>query len=137
MGFRPISCLVRTTRTRIIRLRNDYKWLMQKCEEGLHALHASMRDVSPETISRFQPTPTASDPPRTSSSGSYEVPIGRVSNVMSGSPAEDAGLKAGDMIGNFGGVNWTSHEKLNKVAELVRKNEGVNIAYLPIEERVR
>lgn len=132
-GFADKFCLVRTTRTRIIRLRNDHKGLMQKCEEGLHAFHASMRDASPETISRFRRQAAPSGPPP-SSSGEYQVPFAKVGNVVSGSPAEESGLKAGDLIRTFGAVNGRNHEKLSKVAELVGRSEGV-INHCPFSKR--
>lgn len=129
-GFADKSCLVRTTRARIIRLRNDHKGLMLKCEEGLHAFHASMRDATPETISRFRLQAATTDPPPTSNSGVYQVPFAKIGTVVSGSPAEEAGLKVGDLIRTFGAVNGRNHEKLSKVAELVGRSEGVKIAHI-------
>jgi hypothetical protein len=131
MAVLPTSYLVRTTRARIIRLRNDHKGLLLKCEEGLHAFHASMRDASPETLSSFRPTSTSRGPPNLSNSGVAQVPFARVSAVMPQSPAEEAGLKVGDRIKSFGAVNSRNHEKLGKIAELVRTNEDVNIAHCP------
>lgn len=133
-GFADKFCLVRTTRARIIRLRNDHKGLMLKCEEGLHAFHASMRDASPETISRFRLETTAASPPHTSSSEVYQVPFAKVDTVVSGSPAEEAGLKAGDLIRSFGILNGRNHEKLGKIAELVGKSEGVKTAHFREED---
>lgn len=101
---------------------------MLKCEEGLHKFHASMRDASPETISQFRLQAAAPDPPHTSSAGIYQAPFAKVGTVVSGSPAEEAGLKVGDLIRSFGAVNGRNHEKLSKVAELVGKSEGVRIA---------
>lgn len=46
--------------------------------------------------------------------------------MISGSPAEDAGLRVGDQITKFGNVNWMNHEKLSKVAETVQGSEGVS-----------
>lgn len=124
-GLADKFCLVRTTRARIIRLRNDHKGLMLKCEEGLHAFHASMRDASPETVARFRLQAAAPDPPQASSSGVHQAPFAKVDNVVTGSPAEEAGLKVGDLIRSFGAVDGRNHEKLSKVAELVGKSEGV------------
>lgn len=104
---------------------------MLKCEERLHAFHASMRDASPETISQFRLQAAAPDPPDTSSSVAYQVPFAKVGTVVSASPAEEAGLKAGDLIRTFGSVNGSNHEKLSKIAELVGKSEGVKTVHSP------
>jgi 26S proteasome non-ATPase regulatory subunit 9 len=55
-----------------------------------------------------------------------EIPFAKVNSVVAHSPAEEAGLKAGDMIRRFGNVNWMNHEKLSKVAETVQRHEGVS-----------
>ena len=104
---------------------------MLKCEERLHAFHASMRDASPESIARFRLQTAAPDPPDTSSSMAYQVPFAKVDAVASASPAEEAGLKAGDLICTFGAVNGRNHEKLSKIAELVGKSEGVKTVHSP------
>ncbi|KAL8697271.1 MAG: hypothetical protein Q9224_002398 [Gallowayella concinna] len=112
------SSKVRTTRARIIRLRNDYKSIMSKIEDGLHAHHAQARDIpiAQSSISSSQlPTSPAS---------SLEAPFAKVNSVVAGSPADDAGLKPGDVIRRFGDVDWINHEKLSKVAETVQRSEG-------------
>lgn len=50
----------------------------------------------------------------------------KVNSVVPNSPAESAGLKAGDEIRNFGYVNKANHDGLKKVAECVQGNEGVS-----------
>lgn len=55
-------------------------------------------------------------------------PFAKVNSVVEGSPAETAGLKAGDQIRNFGYVNNTNHDGLKKVGECVQGNEGVCIS---------
>ena len=47
---------------------------------------------------------------------------------MAGSPADAAGLKAGDEIRVFGYANNTNHDELKRVAECVQGNEGVSLA---------
>jgi len=61
-------------------------------------------------------TPQASGPP-----------FAKVNSVVAGSPAESAGLKAGDEIRNFGYVNHTNHDGLKRVGECVQGNEGVRL----------
>ena len=111
--------IVRMTRARIIRLRNDYKSLMSRIEDGLHNHHAQAR-----RLSTSQPASAPHAP--TTSASSLEAPFAKVSSVVAGSPAEAAGLKAGDKIRRFGDVDWINHEKLSKVAETVQRNEGVS-----------
>jgi 26S proteasome non-ATPase regulatory subunit 9 len=53
-------------------------------------------------------------------------PFAKVNSVVAGSPAESAGLKAGDEIRNFGYVNHTNHDGLKRVGECVQGNEGVS-----------
>ncbi|KAL9601798.1 MAG: hypothetical protein Q9219_002288 [cf. Caloplaca sp. 3 TL-2023] len=123
-----VSQSVRTTRARIIRLRNDYKGLLSRIEDGLHAHHAQARNLAV-----MQSAPASSNP-RTSGnqiapgSSTPEAPFAKVNAVVVGSPAEDAGLRAGDKICRFGNVSWMNHEKLSKIAEEVQTNEGVSFS---------
>lgn len=59
-------------------------------------------------------------------SAPLDPPFAKVNTVAAGSPAETAGLKAGDEIRNFGYVNRANHDNLRKVAECVQGNEGVS-----------
>lgn len=56
-----------------------------------------------------------------------DPPFAKVNTVAPNSPAERAGLKAGDEIRNFGYVNRENHDGLKKVAECVQGNEGVSL----------
>ncbi|KAL8909937.1 MAG: hypothetical protein Q9171_004758 [Xanthocarpia ochracea] len=106
--------------SRIIRLRNDYKSLMASIEAGLHAHHAEARNnPAPQSGSASSQAPSAA-------AGSLEAPFAKVNSVVADSPAEEAGLRAGDKIRRFGDVDWINHEKLSKVAETVQRNEGVS-----------
>lgn len=100
---------------------------MSKIEDGLHSHHAQARSLAavPSPLaSQNRPTAAAdSDQPRSSS---LEAPFAKVNSVVAGSPAEEAGMKAGDKIRKFGNVDWINHEKLSKVAETVQRNEGVS-----------
>lgn len=66
----------------------------------------------------------------TPSSALPETPFAKVNSVVEGSPADIAGLKAGDRIRRFGTANWMNHEKLAKVAEVVQGSEGVSFFLL-------
>lgn len=117
---------VRTTRSRIIHLKNDYKSLMSVIEKHLHEHFARLAENPPtdETANNeAQPgriVPTFDEP------APLDVPFARVNSVTSGSPADSAGLKAGDVIRNFGYVNHANHDGLKRVGECVQGNEGVS-----------
>src|SRR5271156_5879014 len=115
--------IVRTTRARIIWLKNDYKDLMNRIEKGLHEHHASMQAAGPpkDESAEVSAAPVA----ERHSEPVIETPFARVNSVESGSPAHEANLKAGDRIRAFGTANWTNHENLRKLAEVVQRNEGV------------
>ncbi|KAF2017569.1 26S proteasome non-ATPase regulatory subunit 9 [Aaosphaeria arxii CBS 175.79] len=114
---------IRTTRARIIRLRNDYKELMDHIEKGLHAHHARLQQQQAENNNTTAGRSLASGP----ASSALEAPFAKVNSIVAGSPAESAGLKVGDSITKFGWVDWTNHEKLSRVAEAVSQNEGLPI----------
>ncbi|MCJ1411547.1 putative 26S proteasome regulatory subunit, partial [Ptychographa xylographoides] len=114
---------IRTTRARIIRLRNDYKGIMSQIEAGLHAHHAS----STNSVTHSAATGRALSAVNGSSSDAIGVPFAKVNSIVAGSPASEAGLQIGDRIRQFGNVNWMNHEKLAKVAETVQRNQGRSI----------
>ncbi|CAG8927964.1 unnamed protein product [Penicillium salamii] len=119
---------VRTIRVRMIHLRNDHKDVMHHLEKGVHAHFANLQTTpgaGPTTNGTSHPPAVHSLPNRsTTGSGALEAPFAKVNSVVTGSPADQAGLKAGDSIRSFGGVNWLNHERLSKVAETVQQNEG-------------
>jgi 26S proteasome non-ATPase regulatory subunit 9 len=106
---------------------------MKYLEKGLHAHFEALQQAqSAPTLGGTVSASTA--PPHiphqtvttsTSQAGMVETPFARVNSVSSGSPADQAGLKAGDVIRSFGGVNWVNHERLTKIGEVVQQNEGV------------
>ncbi|KAK6539504.1 putative 26S proteasome regulatory subunit, variant 2 [Orbilia ellipsospora] len=120
---------IRTTRARIIPLVNDMKVLMAEIERALHSYHAEQAGA---------PEPTGSEDPATASSGPsaprpetiVEAVFAVVNQVFPSSPAEAAGLKAGDKIKRFGTVGALNHEKLAKVATEVQQNENVRTLML-------
>lgn len=120
---------VRTTRARIIWLKNDYKDLMSRIEKGLHEHHARLAEQANNPAAASQTQPEVNAPPAT-----LEAPFAKVNSVVAGSPAETAGLRVGDTITKFGWIDWTNHERLSRVAEVVSQNEGV-LGMLPIVVR--
>jgi 26S proteasome regulatory subunit N4 len=119
---------VRTTRSRIIYLRNDHKALMTVIEKHLHEHFARLAEngtqdepMANSGLPSSDVTSSSSQPPQPSG-----PPFAKVNSVVAGSPAESAGLKAGDEIRYFGYVNHTNHDGLKRVAECVQGNEGVS-----------
>ncbi|KAI9660742.1 MAG: putative 26S proteasome regulatory subunit [Alyxoria varia] len=121
---------IRTTRARIIRLRNDYKSLMGQIEKGLEAHFANGAANSPNVASTTSTSSSQqSVAPRSVSAGTpTENPFAKVNSVEPGSPAHQAGMRTGDRIQNFGDADWLNNDKLRKVAEIVGQSEGRQIA---------
>lgn len=103
---------------------------MARIEAGLHEHHASIQrdaqllqsSTAAATASSSGQTPSSTD---ATPASVIETPFAKINSVTAGSPAEQAGLRAGDVLRRFGTVNWMNHEKLTKIAELVRDSEGV------------
>ncbi|KAI8167683.1 GTP-binding nuclear protein GSP1/Ran [Colletotrichum sp. SAR 10_71] len=106
---------VRTTRARIIHLRNDYKDLMVLVEKHLHEHFASLQEDD-ET----QPAPSRGDIgllPDHVALETLQEPFAKVNSVVPGGPADEAGLKPNDEIRNIGYVSLANHDNLKKVAD--------------------
>ncbi|KAI5785929.1 26S proteasome non-ATPase-like protein regulatory subunit 9 [Geopyxis carbonaria] len=113
---------IRTTRARIIHLRNDYKSLMDQIEIGLHAHHAVIA-TSLDTNSK---TPKESS----GISQSFQPPFAKIKTVSPNSPAELSGMQVGDYIKQFGTINALNHQNLSKLAEIVSSNKDKPISVL-------
>ncbi len=98
---------------------------MSRIEKHLHEHFASLDetdDIPTASPGSHGPGPILQD----SIPEILDQPFAKVNSVSPGSPAEQAGLKAGDQIRNFGYVNHANHDNLRKVAECVQGNEGVS-----------
>lgn len=96
---------------------------MALIEKHLHEHFASLEDEEERPIpSQSDQGPALTD----SASETLDVPFARVNSVVPGSPADTAGMKAGDLIRNFGYVDRSNHDNLKKVGECVQGNEGVS-----------
>lgn len=115
---------IRTTRARIIHLKTDHKALMARLEDTVHAQFAAGK--APEDIPRDGVRPFVNGAAAVSPAPVVEPPFARVNSVVTGSPAAESGLEAGDKIVSFGAVNWQNHERLAKVAQAVQQNENVS-----------
>lgn len=119
---------IRTTRARIIILKNDHKALMKDLEDAVHAQFAAGKTAAAENnmTAHAAASNTATTVPAQTynTSATTGVPFARVNSVVTDSPADTAGLRTGDEITTFGYVNWTNHERLSKVAQVVQQNEA-------------
>lgn len=138
---------VRQARNRIACLKNDHKAVMSELETALHTLHATSRISVP-----LLTTPASEGRP--SSHGSTSEPSATysgvrafaiVESVSSGSPAEAAGLKAGDAVLVFGSLSLecesvnSCFEKLHSLVKegavipihILRSNQRLDLQLLP------
>lgn len=116
---------IRTTRARIIRLKNDHKALMAKLEIAVQEQFAAGKPAEDGTSLPHRPNTTTEARPQPLAAPVVEPPFAKVNSVVPNSPAAQAGLQAGDKVAKFGWVNWSNHERLGKVAYIVQQNENV------------
>ena len=126
---RLLTSPVRTTRARIIHLRNDYKALMAKVEVALHEQFAALEAQGSTNTAAAATDPSPSIPirPVADRSAPSDIPFATVDEVTPGSPATTSGLQVGDEIARFGAANRVNHDSLKKVAEVVSQSEGVSV----------
>lgn len=92
---------------------------MQQIEKALHSHHADTAATPTPAV------PDSSYPPVVAPTPIIEAVFATVNSVTPSSPADQAGLKAGDKVKRFGSVGALNHEKLSKVATEVQQNENV------------
>jgi len=97
---------------------------MSHIEKGLHEHHARLQEQAQSNASSSAPTLSLGG----SAPTALEAPFAKVNSVVEGSPAEAAGLQVGDSITKFGWVDWTNHDKLARLTQVVSQNEGVSAA---------
>jgi 26S proteasome non-ATPase regulatory subunit 9 len=96
---------------------------MSAIERHLHDHFANLNDDDIRETPTFEPSELRDSIPET-----LEQPFAKVNSVVDNSPAETAGLKAGDLIRTFGYVNKENNDNLRRVAQCVQGNEGVSPA---------
>lgn len=114
---------IRATRTRIVRLRNDYINLMSEIENGLREYFSSHNSGSNNTQEGTNLIPRQAFNGSSSITSRREthvvtptVPFCYVNSVAPSSPALRAGLVQGDQIISFGWVNASNHQNLSRLA---------------------
>ena len=73
---------------------NDLSDLLKRIEQGLHSLHSQARETAMDSESEAARTAEEAG-----------APFARVMVVVSGSPADKAGIKQGDLVIKFGTVS--------------------------------
>lgn len=95
---------------------------MSRIEKGLHEHHARLQEQAQSNAA----LPSGISGVSSATAAAIEAPFAKVNNVVAGSPAESAGLQVGDSITKFGWVDWTNHDKLARLTQVVSQNEGVS-----------
>ena len=95
---------------------------MSGIEKGLHEHHARLQASAQNNAATSAHSLGASS----AAPAALEAPFATVNSVVAGSPAESAGLQVGDSITKVGWVDWTNHEKLARLTQVVSQNEGVS-----------
>ena len=122
---------VRRYRNRLACLQTDHCNLMKEIEKGLESLHSdyiqhNMKDEEVKTSATSANTLKMGDLKIEDGSQSakqeVKIPFAWVSDVISESPAQKAGLKLGDAIYRFGEVDHSNHENLGAIVELVKRS---------------
>lgn len=96
---------------------------MGKLEVAVQEQFAAAKTAESRISEQVQSTEGAA------ATSAIEPPFARVNSVTPRSPADLAGLKAGDRVVRFGTANWTNHERLSRVAVVVQENENVSFEF--------
>lgn len=95
---------------------------MSLIEKQLHAHFASQAQADNQAHATVEaPTNTSN----VRAPAALEPAFATVKSVVPGSPADSAGLRAGDQIRVFGYVNKSNNDGLRRLADVVQSNEGV------------
>ncbi|XP_055916462.1 26S proteasome non-ATPase regulatory subunit 9 [Eupeodes corollae] len=119
---------VRQARQQIMCLQNDHKKLMSEIEKLLHQVHKEAADEENSAGISSKAAAISLESPSMEVAEPLNV-IVNVNLVSPGSPAEDAGLRIGDAIVQFGSINSKNFENnLFQIGALVNNMENQRIA---------
>lgn len=106
---------IRLIRTKIIRMRNDYRAVLQ-------LLEAKLQEQLGTSVLQSQPVNRESSESTENVvlSSRYTIPYARVSEIAPDSPALRAGLREGDGIVLFGHVHAGNHARLLEITTCVQ-----------------
>jgi 26S proteasome non-ATPase regulatory subunit 9 len=117
---------VRMARQKIICLSNDHKAIMKKIETILIHLHAQQDNQTEDSNSSRTAQPMEQDLPE---------PFAKVEFVNIGSPAHDCGMRAGDLVVEFGTQNNSNFKSLMDIGQLVQNSQNRNVRIKLIRNR--
>ncbi|OJJ73282.1 hypothetical protein ASPBRDRAFT_28537 [Aspergillus brasiliensis CBS 101740] len=100
--------------------------VMSHLEKGIHNHFANLQRA--QTTAQSGTNGTSGSQPNVAGNNTSGLPFAKVNSVVPGSPADQAGLRVGDTVREFGSANWLNHERLSKVAEIVQQSEGRTVA---------
>ncbi|XP_067632699.1 26S proteasome non-ATPase regulatory subunit 9 [Eurosta solidaginis] len=122
---------VRQARQQIICLQNDHKALMEEIEKNLHKLHAEAADDQSQALTHKAAVMHLEDYEIVNAADVMPEPmqiIVKVNLISPGSPAEDAGLRVGDEILEFGTINCTNFRNdINQIGNVVQHMQNQRI----------
>lgn len=117
---------VRLARQKIICLSNDHKDIMKKIEQILISLHAQQENQAADADSSRTVQNMEQDLPE---------PFAKVEFVNIGSPAHDCGMRAGDLVVEFGTQNNSNFKSLMDIGQLVQNSQNKNVRIKLIRNR--
>lgn len=126
---------VRTARQRINCLQNDLNSLIKEINSGLEAHFAEMKVSGEEQEPREErPKPIADSQGTSEKNGSTKItnkePFAIITDITSGSPAQDAGLRIKDEIIEFGSLHGENYEALKQFADIAEHKLNKQVAVL-------
>jgi len=116
---------IRQQRQKYHVLNNDYTKLMQQIEYELANYFGSS-----QTPQRLENTNRTQELSVGVSVSSPLRPFAEVTEVSSGSPARESGIKEKDLVVKFGPIDFSNHENLSALARVVQENLGQSIPVL-------
>jgi 26S proteasome non-ATPase regulatory subunit 9 len=125
---------VRTARNKLILLQNDLSNLMKIIEEKMQIFFSNKQDINitnkKEEISDEGIKIQVFEEEKKNNYNILKVPICWIELVNEGSPADEAGLKAGDAIIQFDKISYgMTNNPLKNISEVVNKkiDEEINV----------